>query len=80
MYLLWENREAYIPSSLSLGNVIEHHCVRVIVLPKLAADSVENRKEVGGTTDFLRKWRKLTFPTHIFHVVALHTIMEPSTF
>lgn len=48
MYLLRENRKAYIPSSLSLGNVIEHHCVQVIVLPKLAADSVENRKEVGG--------------------------------
>lgn len=50
------------------------------MLPKLAADSVENRKEVGGMTDFLRKWRKLRFPTHIFHVVALYITMEPSTF
>ena len=32
-----------------------------------------------GRTDFLRKWRKLRFLTHIFHVVALYAILEPSS-
>ena len=42
---LEKQRRMYLPKSSSLENVIEHLCVQVTVLPKLAADSVENKKE-----------------------------------
>lgn len=46
MYLLRKNRDTHLrPKSSFLENASEHLWVQVIVLLKLAADSVENRKE-----------------------------------